>query len=297
MTMNAKRIKFLMDIDESFDKLSKDHPEDPSITKLQDKFYNLANNQFVRSAYQGLHELTVEDGLKNQAEEFYKNFPQNIKDELAESFIEMEHQRRRDNYFEFCFSIYKQVECVVNYLINLNNGELFQNLLNIRNQKVFSSNEHYYDTVKRAITNRTNRQYLYGFKVQNKILAYWNAKTQKYYTDSDYDTEYVTSVNQIYINKRDFIVKFRVVLYMVFFSKQVEKELFESIEELFYEIQQIRNVGHGGKISGILEKQSNNQSLDKQEGILMNSFYNRYNNYLRYQGFLADFMKKCQKHA
>lgn len=115
MIMNPKRIKFLIDIDESIDKLSKDFPHEPIINKLQDKFYNLANKEVIKSAYQGLHELTVEDVLKKQASEFYKDFPQSIKKELIESFVEMEHQRRRDNYFEFCISLLGQIECVVNY--------------------------------------------------------------------------------------------------------------------------------------------------------------------------------------
>ena len=269
--MNINHIEFLMGIDESFDELSKQNPKEPKISKLQDKFYNLANRQFIKSAYRGLHELSVEQVIKKQASEFYKIFPESIKKELIDTFIEMEHQRRRDNYFEFGFAIFKQVECYVNYLFE--DGKLFQLIIDDRKIIIFG-----------------------GKKIQEVVLKYYQ------YNEEGYDKEFANfCLTPLYVKNRDFQVKLRVIIAQSYFGKNNEglynftNYTFQQKASPFYDIQQIRNLGHGGKISGILQKKANKQPLDYQEKIVIDSYENRYNNYLQYQGFLADFMNKVSK--
>lgn len=287
--MDVKRIKFLMDIDESIDKLAKDFPKEPTVNKLQHKFYDLANRQFIKSAYQGLHELTIDDIIKKQASEFYKNFPESIKNELIEGFIEMEHQRRRDNYWAFCSQIFKQFECYINFLFK---NEIF--LLVIIDK--WWDKSFIYSNLKWDAETKTYSilEVKYGNTKYYEFLGFRKS--------GDYSFKYIDYENYFknpsYLVKDDlnrfktFQSKFKIILFVSFFDEKVNEDKFRAILDLFYEIQQARNYIHGGKESDLSQKQKDSKSLDKQEEILVKSFENRYNNYLKYQGFLADFMQK-----
>lgn len=64
-----------------------------------------------------IYEYCIEDIIKKQATEFYADFPlQTIKDRLIGDYIRMESFRRKDNFEDFCLSLYQQIECVTNKL-------------------------------------------------------------------------------------------------------------------------------------------------------------------------------------
>lgn len=64
-----------------------------------------------------IYEYCIEDIIKKQAEEFYADFPlHSIKDILIRDFIRMESFRRKDNFGDFCLSLYQQIECMTNKL-------------------------------------------------------------------------------------------------------------------------------------------------------------------------------------
>lgn len=64
-----------------------------------------------------IYEYCIEDVIKKQAEEFYADFPlQSIKDILIRDYIRMESFRRKDNFGDFCLSLYQQIECMTNKL-------------------------------------------------------------------------------------------------------------------------------------------------------------------------------------
>ena len=66
-----------------------------------------------------IHEYCVEKVILKQANEFYKDFSIiNLKEELVRDFIKMEHERRRDNFENFSFCIYQQIENITNYLFD-----------------------------------------------------------------------------------------------------------------------------------------------------------------------------------
>ena len=283
--MDAKRLKFLMDVDETIDKLSKDFPQEPMINKLKEKFFSLANKQFIKSAYQGIHELTVEDVIKKQASEFYKYFPQTIKNELVESFVEMEHQRRRDNFWEFCIQIYKQVECYTNHLFK--SETLLLIIINKWQDKTFTNTSIKWDT---QTNSYSSFEYKYGNVRYYEFLGYKKTNGSSFKKD-DYKSHFEnTSYSVIEDSKRFsyFQAKFKIVLYILFFDENVNEEIFKKNMDLFYEIQQSRNVIHGGKGSAI--NSSNN--ITNQDRISQQSYNNRYVNYLKYQGFLAEFMQR-----
>lgn len=90
-----------------------------------DELHKLLPNEKIISMENSLlldiREQCIEEILKDQAQEFYKHFPiDELKPQLIRDFVKMEIWRRRNNLQEFCLALYQQVECVVNYLANVN---------------------------------------------------------------------------------------------------------------------------------------------------------------------------------
>ncbi|WP_428654172.1 hypothetical protein [Runella sp.] len=280
---DPKRLKFLMDVDEAIQAVEKEHPSNNTVTKIKDRFYSLANQEFTRSTLREIHELAIEDILEKQAQNFYGNFPPDIQKELVHTFIEMEHQRRRDNFLEFCLFLFKQIECYVNY--NISSGTLFQRIIDKRTEKAFVWQRLYFDNNLKEYQNRTKKFEKYGQALQNEVLNFYNI---------DYDKKYPLNyrINATDIRNLDIMAKCRVIIYCLYFNEKVEDFEFESAKNTVNEIYQLRNAAHGGKFSEIKQKLLNNQSLEKKEQILYDAWQNRYVNYLKYMGFLADFMQK-----
>lgn len=71
------------------------------------------------SLIQNIHEFCVEQKIDKQAKEFYESFPiAEIKDQLILDYKKMEHERRRDDFENFCLSLYQQIENVINFLFD-----------------------------------------------------------------------------------------------------------------------------------------------------------------------------------
>ena len=78
-----------------------------------------------------IYEYCIERNSRNQATDFYKNFPiKEIKNELVESYVLMESFRRRGDFLNFCAHLFKQIEGIANYICNLPEyQQIFTNLL------------------------------------------------------------------------------------------------------------------------------------------------------------------------
>lgn len=65
-----------------------------------------------------IHEQCIEDVLRSQAEDFYKDFilPE-IRQQLIRDFVKMERSRRRNDICEFGLAVYQQIEAIINRLI------------------------------------------------------------------------------------------------------------------------------------------------------------------------------------
>ena len=64
-----------------------------------------------------IYEYCIEKIVRKQAKEFYSDFPiSSIRDILVEDFCRMEAFRRKDNFGDFCLSLYQQIECMTNSL-------------------------------------------------------------------------------------------------------------------------------------------------------------------------------------
>lgn len=64
-----------------------------------------------------IYEYCIEKIIRKQAEEFYADFPvKSIVPVLIEDFVRMEYFRRKNNFGDFCLSLYQQIECMTNKL-------------------------------------------------------------------------------------------------------------------------------------------------------------------------------------
>jgi hypothetical protein len=64
-----------------------------------------------------IYEYCIEKVVRRQAEGFYADFPlHSISDTLIEDFCRMESFRRKDNFGDFCLSVYQQIEGITNKL-------------------------------------------------------------------------------------------------------------------------------------------------------------------------------------
>ena len=67
-----------------------------------------------------IHEYCVEKIIEKQANEFYASVSTlEIKDELIKDYIKMEHERRRDDFSNFCLCMYQQIENITNHIYNI----------------------------------------------------------------------------------------------------------------------------------------------------------------------------------
>ena len=64
-----------------------------------------------------IYEYCIEKVVRKQAREFYSDFPvSSIRDGLMDDFCRMEAFRRKDNFGDFCLSMYQQIERMTNSL-------------------------------------------------------------------------------------------------------------------------------------------------------------------------------------
>ena len=62
-----------------------------------------------------IYEYCIEEIIRKQAEEFYKDFPiTSIIPILIEDYVRMESFHRKDNFGDFCLALYQQIENISN---------------------------------------------------------------------------------------------------------------------------------------------------------------------------------------
>lgn len=81
-----------------------------------------------------IHEQCIEEVLRNQAEEYYKDFVlEDIRPQLIKDFIKMEHWHRRNNIGEFGLAVFQQIECIINYLgRDIALGNVCRSMMNVK---------------------------------------------------------------------------------------------------------------------------------------------------------------------
>lgn len=245
---------------EIIDKIIKDENDNWFSTQLLDKIGSSVDlkNISEHSVIKEIHEYCIEDILKTQATEFFSSFPIiEIKDQLIKDYTKMEYERRRDSFEGFCLSMYQLIENISNFL--------FKEYV----EKIWEFEKH-----KIAIKTYNTDLKVYEIPEYGMTLEKLVFKTDK-------ALKYFRQQKKWYANN-----KFRAVLYLVYFNKDVKTNdyAFNLTDRIQNEIYQIRNQNHRYSEQSEYQK----KFLDTIKG--KEAKY-----YLKFYGFLHDFVCNIEK--
>lgn len=208
------------------------------------------------SVIQNIHEYCVEQKIEKQATEFYNSFPiHEIRDQLIKDYKKMEHERRRDDFENFCLCLYQQIENITNYLFETGVVPIWNN------EKHTIAIKSFYD--------RNQKQYVLptdgGTSIEKLVFQ---------------NTNPIDDLSKWHANR-----KFRAILYFFYFNKEVTRDdyAFNSIYFTHEEIYQMRNQNHRGS----KPSQYQQKTLNKIQG-------NESKYYFKFYGFLQDFITQIE---
>lgn len=97
--------------------LSKQNPEFDAELRKRLEITSSAKSVYDEERIAQIYEYCIEKVIRSQAIDFYKDFPlKSIIPTIVEDFVRMETFRRKDNFGDFCLSLYQQIECITNKL-------------------------------------------------------------------------------------------------------------------------------------------------------------------------------------
>ena len=177
------------------------------------------------SIIQNIHEYCIEQKVDKQANDFYCDFKvKSIQSQLIDDYKRMEHDRRRDDFENFCLRVYQQIECITNYLFDnfiITSWDSQKNKIAVKSQWDAESMKY----VKPKNDGVTLESLVFGTAKQKK----WHANR-----------------------------KFSAVLFYFYFNKNIVKDSFE-FNSIYYtqdEIYQMRNENHRGGIKNDYQKKT-----------------------------------------
>jgi len=214
---------------------------------------NSLNPDFLKNKeIQNISEYCIEKIIEKQSSCFYKDLRLPlIKDILIRDFQKMEHERRRDDFDNFCLCTYQQIENITNSMLD--------------------------DKLKSKIEeNRKKKAYKYEKNSETIEQMLTNSKRL-----SDQEIDDILSSKKGW----SFSTKFRAVLYYCYFAEDVyhPNDLLP-IFKVGNQLYQVRNKNHRGSLP-----------TDYQKKTLDEIYQNHGIYYLRFLGFLEDFVVKVNK--
>lgn len=225
-----------------------------------------ANSAFVGDErISQIYEYCIEKVIRSQAMDFYKDFPlKSIIPTIAEDFVRMETFRRKDNFGDFCLSLYQQIECITNTLCtNPSLSAVVDKMMGYSPYVKSGKN------IETTIENRVEGEYTIAallFPGQNKKtgLPYSIEKSK-------------TTLQSQYAND-----KMRILVYFIGYRTMMKSSDYESYIEftsLLSDIYQCRNMNHRGNTLNEWELSTLNRISS------LKSFY-----YFKFMGVLAQYV-------
>lgn len=212
-----------------------------------------------------IYEYCIEKVIRSQAIDFYKDFPlKSIIPTLVDDFVRMETFRRKDNFGDFCLSLYQQIECMTNKLCS--NPSLSTVVEKMMGYSPYVKSE---NNIETTIENRVDGEYTIAallFPGQNKKtgLPYSIEKSK-------------TTLQSQYAND-----KMRILVYFIGYKTMMKTSDYYSYKEytsLLSDIYQCRNMNHRGNILNEWEQSTLNRISP------LKSFY-----YFKFMGGLAQYV-------
>lgn len=216
-----------------------------------------------------IYEYCIEKIIRKQAIEFYVDFPlQSVKDSLIGDFVRMESFRRKDNFGDFCLSLYQQIECMTNRLCETK-------VLSDITEKMWGHTAYLKieKGKKNSISNRSGDYTIASllFLGNNKQSGNTNA----------FEKSRISLQNQYAIDKIRTIVYFLGYKAMM---KSSDYDPFVEITSLLNDIYQCRNMNHRGNSQSQWEKETYDRIIP------LKSLY-----YFKFLGVLAQYVEYIKK--
>ena len=212
-----------------------------------------------------IYEFCIEKIIRQQAKDFYKDFPiKSIVSILEEDFVKMELFHRKDNFGDFCLSLYQQIECITNKLCENSTlteitGKMWGDSAYVKVEK----------DKEISVDKRTGE-----YNIASLIFPGQNKKTGLAYS---LEKSKVTLQSQ-YAND-----KIRILVYFLGYKAMMKSSDYESYKEItsqLSDIYQCRNMNHRGNTLLPWEKETIDRIMP------LKSFY-----YFKFLGVLAQYLE------
>lgn len=212
-----------------------------------------------------IYEYCIEKVIRSQAIDFYKDFPlKSIIPTIVEDFVRMETFRRKDNFGDFCLSLYQQIECITNKLCtNPSLSAVVEKMMGHSPYVKFGKN------IETTIGNRVDGEYTIAallFPGQNKKTGLpYSIEKSKVTLQSQYAND-----------------KMRILVYFIGYKTLMKISDYDSYIEftsLLSDIYQCRNMNHRGNTLNEWEQSTLNRISP------LKSFY-----YFKFMGVLAQYV-------
>ena len=221
-----------------------------------------------------IYEYCIEEVLKSQAEDFYKDFPEELQpivNQLTADYIRMESFRHRDNFGDFCLALFQQIEGITNKLCETR-------VLNYIAEKMCgyppfvmmenNAGKWYTDIRKRDDDKETPNNTIARF-LFNSI-------------DEDRANKAIDNATNGNLQSLAAMEKVRVVIYFVGYQtkmKKSDRKNYFEITKLLSNIYICRNTNHRGSVQSSYNEETITRIMS------MRSFY-----YFKFMGVLAQFI-------
>lgn len=217
-----------------------------------------------------IYEYCIEKVVRKQAQEFYSDFPiPSLRSILIEDFCRMEAFRRKNNFGDFCLSLYQQIECMTNSLCT--NPDL-----NIIAERMWGYPA--YIKTGEGITPSLELRADSKVCVASFVFPGNNKKTGLPYAVE----KSKSSLQSLYAND-----KIRCVVYFLGYKAAMKSSDFESYKEfnsLLSDLYQCRNMNHRGNVLTSREKDTVDKILPYK------AVY-----YLKFLGALTQYVEQIKR--
>ena len=210
-----------------------------------------------------IFEYCIEKVARKQGGEFYSSFPiPSITNSLIDDYVRMEYFKRKDNFQDFCFALYQQIECITNKICE--SPILHDIVTKMWGYPAYIKSE---KGKELSISERSDGDFSIG-----KLVLVGDKKVEK---------------SKMALQSLYAIDKIRTIVYFLGYQAMMKSSDYDSfieITSLLNDIYQCRNLNHRGNTTNQWEQ----ERLDRV--LPLKSFY-----YFKFLGVLAQYVSFIKK--
>ena len=197
-----------------------------------------------------VYEYCIEKNARDQAQQFYKNFPiQEIIPVLIEDFVKMEFYHRKNSFNEFSFALYQQIENITNKVCS--NRKLNESVSKLLGHPAYIKSIQQIDGSWKA-ASISDRNTTSSYQIARLL---WGKEA---FEKSKSNLSAQWAVDKIYC-----------VLYFLCYKAQLKSQdyhQFNEYKDLYNAIYQFRNLNHRGAFPNDYQRKIINE-IKPQQGV------------------------------